>query len=81
MFLLKYLGFDEPYGNLIDMSSECELAVRYHEDEGFYFILNYTERSQEIELRQCMEQAVSHEIQPAGTYVLKPYEAVILKNH
>ena len=38
---LEKLGFAEPYGGIIELPGECELAVRSKDEVDYLFVLNY----------------------------------------
>lgn len=52
-FLLK-LGYAEPYGNLLSLPPEAELAIRTKNDQDYIFVLNYMPFPVELTLNTAL---------------------------
>lgn len=48
MGFLRKLDLSESYRDILELPSCCELAVREKENKRYFFILNDTDRTQEI---------------------------------
>ena len=51
----EYLGIMEPFAQLVQAPEECEIAVRRKEDKKYLFVLNFSDKEQEI----CLGKAVT----------------------
>lgn len=52
---LEYTGILEPYQSIVELPQECEIAVRKKGREQYLFVLNYSSKPQNIQLRQTVE--------------------------
>ncbi len=75
---LEYTKAISPYKEVIELSPECELAVKEKDGIAYYFILNFAARDSAIELIQSM---VDMDTQQAtvGKISLAPYETKVYR--
>ncbi len=73
---LHRLGLAEPYQELIELPPECELAVRSNGKEQFFFLLNYTDREQEVRVKEELWDGAGP---VAGRLILGPYQGLVLR--
>jgi len=76
--LLRYLGLREPWGALLNLPEDCELAVRETEKERFFFVLNFAWQGRTIELREPLTDADTGEAVRGGV-ALKPFETKVYR--
>lgn len=76
--LLEYAGILAPFSDLIQLPEECEIAVREKEERTYIFVLNYSDRPQDIVLCSTMTDMSSSEVSK-GKVILKPYETKVYK--
>ncbi len=75
---LQKLGIANPYHDLFILSQSVELLVRENETIRWFFILNYTNEAQAIDIKETLKEAESGgEIK--GEKILAPYQVLILK--
>ncbi len=55
------LGVKAPYQNLVELSEECELAVRAKGEEKYLFVLNYSREEQTIQVKKPMKNLYTGE--------------------
>ncbi|MCR5272837.1 MAG: beta-galactosidase [Lachnospiraceae bacterium] len=67
-----------PCGKLLELPEECELCVRTKGDTDYMFVLNYSDKEQQIKLHREFLDLCTGRVMNGDT-VLKPYEAVVLK--
>lgn len=71
---LAYTGVLNPFGGLVDVPEEAELALRRSREGGEYlFLLNYQPRALSYTLKQTAHSLFSRETLAPGTYTLPPY--------
>lgn len=70
--LLKYIGIYEPYRDEIFLPQQCELAVRCHGKEKYYFVLNYDNCTSTIILHKKMTDLESSELRE-GAIEIEPF--------
>ena len=76
--ILLKLGFGNPYGNILDLTECCEIAVREKNGTDYIFILNYSDDATTIKLKkQFTDILTSKEL--SGEIVLGRYGVLILK--
>lgn len=73
---LHRFGLAEPYQELLDLPPECELAVRGNEKEQFFFLLNYTDREQRIQVKSSFWDGAE---EVRGTLALAAYQGIVLR--
>lgn len=70
---LDKLGLSEPYHDIMEAPEAVELAVRAGEDEKYLFVLNYSDRPQEIVLKKKLRNIYTDK-EENGTLTLSAYE-------
>lgn len=78
--ILSFTDTIGPETKVISLPECCELAVRISEEERFYFVLNYTDKEQEIMIRTGMTD-IDNDKQIEGSVTLKAYETKIYKTN
>lgn len=73
---LRRLGAAEPYGELLLLPKEVELAVRKKDGTAYLFVLNYQQRAVEIEVKRPMQELLSGQTLN-GKLKMKPYEVMV----
>lgn len=72
------LGIGEPYGEIMEIPAECELAVREKNGVQYLFVLNYGKNPVEIflktELRELLSGGTCSGIQCLETYGVRVYK-------
>ncbi len=72
------LGIREPYKKLFDLPEGVELAVRKKEDTEFFFVLNYQETEQTLQLHAAFHELITDQ-HVSGSCTLKPYGTMVLR--
>lgn len=75
---IRKLGIGEPYGELMEIPADCELAVREKDGVQYLFVLNYGKHPAEITLKAELREMISGEI-CCGTQSLEPYGVRVYK--
>ena len=73
---LEYTGVLSPCRDIIELPTECELAVREKDGTAWYYVLNYSAREQVIELKQSMTDMDTKKA-TVGEVCLAPYETKV----
>ncbi len=74
--LLEYVGIAEPFADEIQVSEMVEVVQRVKEGRKFYFVLNYTDEDQKIDLKKNMK-ALFDGNEVHGLIELKAYETAV----
>lgn len=69
---LEKLGVADPWGELMTLPEDCELAVREKEDSQYFFVLNYSDSPREITLHSPLKDMLTGE-QVQGVWKLPPF--------
>lgn len=75
LFIQK-LGIAEPYGDVIEIPEDAELAVREKGGKAYLFVLNYKTYDISVNVKKEMKELLGGEV-VNGTITLKPYETKI----
>ncbi len=75
---LRKLGFDKPFGKMLELPEEVELAVRSRDGREYMFLLNYLPTVLEINIKQPMRDLLTGEIL-SGTAELSKYGVRVLE--
>lgn len=75
---LEKLGIANPYGDIISLPEQCELAVRERAGEKYLFVLNYENEECEIVVQKDMTDLYTGQTE-TGTRILRPFETVVYK--
>lgn len=75
---LEKLGVINPYGDIVDVLSNCEVAVRRKGDTRYLFVLNYENKEHTVMFKREVEKLSTGE-KIKGKIVLKPYEVIVVK--
>jgi beta-galactosidase len=73
---LEKLKIAAPHANVIEVSEECEIALRVKGDKKYYFILNYSKKAAAITLKQEMRDLYSGKTVTGGIE-LPPYGTAV----
>lgn len=76
--MLRYAGALSPYESRIILPKECELCVRKKEGVHYFFVLNYSDKEQEIVLKTEMTEVDSGE-KVRGNIRLAGYGVAVLR--
>lgn len=77
--ILEQTGQAEPWRDQIEVSQNCELAVRKNEEGNtYFFILNYMKQAEKVVLKEKMEDCITEEY-ISGEIMLKPYEVRVFR--
>lgn len=75
---LDYTGVLQPYKHIVELPEECEITVKEKEGNTYVFVLNYSDRSQEIVIKvPVKDMDTKEEIQ--GCMELKAYETKVFQ--
>lgn len=75
---LEKLQVANPYGNLIALPKDCEIAVRAEGSERYLFVLNYAKEEQKLTLYQQMKDLYEGEM-VSGDLTLEGYGTKVFK--
>lgn len=75
---LEYTGAITPYGDVIELPPECELAVREKEGSTWYIVLNYAAEEKTMALKRAMVDMDTGET-VVGEVHLAPYETKVYR--
>jgi len=70
--LLKYTGVREPFAEFIDAPASCALTVRKKDGVRYLFVLNFSDKGQELTLLKPMSDLDDGKTK-SGEVVLEPY--------
>lgn len=76
---LKRLGLASPYGELVELPEEIELAVRTKEDKEYLLLLNYLPSGAMLQVKVPMKNMLSGEL-VSGAVKLEKYGVMILEH-
>jgi beta-galactosidase len=76
---LRKLGFISPYGNVMEIPEEIELAVRSKNEEEYLFLLNYKPYSVQVVIKEPMEDLLTGKSM-FGTLELEKFDVMVLKS-
>lgn len=76
--LLKMLGVSNPYGDIIEVPGECELAVRTDGTKNWFFVLNYDKSEVVLDLKKEMTDLFNGG-SAFGAYQLPAYGVAIFE--
>ncbi len=76
--MFEKFGLLSPYGNVIELPQECELAIRVKDGVEYIFVLNYAWTSTQVNIKEELFNMYNNEKQ-SGVLQLKPYETVVFK--
>lgn len=74
--ILQKLGYATPYAEVLELPRCCELAIRKKGKMNYYFVLNYSDLSQEI-LVHCSMLDMNTGEEVCGIRKLKAYECFV----
>ena len=75
---LEKLQVANPYGNLISLPRDCEIAVRSNGSESYLFVLNYSKEEQKLTLHKQMNDLYRGEM-VSGELTLEGYGTRVFK--
>ena len=75
---LEELNVANPYGHMLQLPEECELAVREKDGIRYLFILNYRKTPAKIKIKKQMRDLLSG-MEAAGNMLIEGYGVRILK--
>lgn len=75
---LEYTGILEPHRGALELPEECELAVKEKDGERYYFVLNYSDKEQEIFIKAGLIDMDSRE-ETQGRVVIEKYGTKVYK--
>ena len=73
---IEEFGLINPFGKLISLPEDCELAVREKNGKQYLFVLNYSKENVEITLHQNLRSIYTGEIE-SGCITLGGYETKV----
>ncbi len=75
---LEYTGVLSPWKETIELPEACELCVREKDERLYFFVLNYSDKEQEICIRRTMTDLDTSE-KAEGCITLKAYETKVYR--
>lgn len=75
---LEKLGVSNPYGDIVQLPKECEIAVRKKEQTAYMFLLNYAPYTVEINLQKEATSMLDGS-KLCGNIILQAYEPLVIK--
>ncbi len=80
MAILKHLGLRSSWESVLSLPDECELMVRKKDDRLYFFVMNYSPKTQSIYLHEELRQLITGE-NCCGEYVMPPREAIVFRGN
>jgi len=76
VLFLKKLGLANPYGDIIDVPEDCEIAVRGKGEQKYIFVLNYSKQAKRVTLKKQMTDLYTAKT-VSGAFELPPYGTAV----